>query len=171
MEKLTEVLFSLGSNLGNRNSYLKQAIQDINNQIGRVVKTSEIYECEPIGFEADTNFLNLCIKVETTLSSLEILKNIDQIETNLGRVKNTSDSYISRTIDIDIIFYGDCLFSSNELTIPHQSFRTRNFVLLPLADIDADRADPLTQLTIRQLLQNNEDNSFIKVFKPTRIIS
>ena len=73
MEKLTEVLFSLGSNLGNRNSYLEQAIQDINNQIGRVVKTSDIYECEPIGFEADTNFLNLCIKVETTFSALEIL--------------------------------------------------------------------------------------------------
>lgn len=171
MGKITEVLFSLGSNLGNRNSYLEQAIQDINNQIGRVVKTSEIYECEPIGFEADTNFLNLCIKVETTLSALEILKNINQIETNFGRVKNTSESYTSRIIDIDIIFYGDCVISSNELTIPHQAFRERKFVLLPLADIDSDRADPLTQLTIRQLLQNNKDNSFIKVFENAKIIS
>ena len=171
MEKLTEVLFSLGSNLGNRNSHLEKAIQEINNQIGRVVKTSEIYECEPIGFEADTNFLNLCIKVETTLSALEILKNINQIETNFGRVKNTTDSYISRIIDIDIIFYGDWVISSNKLTIPHQAFRERKFVLLPLADIDSDRTDPLTQLTIRQLLQNNEDNSFIKVFENTKIIS
>jgi 2-amino-4-hydroxy-6-hydroxymethyldihydropteridine diphosphokinase len=171
MEKLTEVLFSLGSNLGNRNSYLEQAIQDINNQIGRVVKTSEIYECEPIGFEADTNFLNVCIKVETTLSALEILKNIAQIETNFGRVKNTSDSYTSRIIDIDIIFYGDCVISSNELTVPHPSFRNRNFVLRPLADIDADRIDPLTQLSIRQLIRNNNDDSFIKVFENTKIMS
>ena len=171
MEKLTEVLFSLGSNLGNRNSYLEQAIQDINNQIGCVVKTSDIYECEPIGFEADTNFLNLCIKVETTFSALEILEKINQIETNFGRVKNTSSSYTSRIIDIDIIFYGDCVICSNELTIPHQLFRERNFVLRPLADIDADRIDPLTQLSIRQLIRNNNDNSFIKVFENTKIMS
>jgi 2-amino-4-hydroxy-6-hydroxymethyldihydropteridine diphosphokinase len=170
MEKLTEVLFSLGSNLGNRNSYLEQAIEEINDQIGRVDKTSEIYECEPIGFEADTNFLNLCIKVETTLSALDILKIIDQIETKLGRVKNSADFYTSRIIDIDIIFYGDCLFSSDELTVPHPSFRNRNFVLRPLADIDADRIDPLTQLSIQQLLRNNKDNSFIKVFENTKII-
>ena len=170
MEKLTEVLFSLGSNLGNRGAYLEKAIREINDRIGRVLKTSATYECEPIGFEADTNFLNLCLKVETALSAMDILNQIDQIESNLGRVKNTSDSYTSRIIDIDIIFYGDCLFSSDELTIPHPSFRKRNFVLLPLADIEIDWIDPVTQLTIRQLLQNNEDNSFIKVFENTKTI-
>lgn len=170
METVTEVLFSLGSNLGNRILNLEKAIQKINHQIGSVIETSKIYECEPIGFEAEMNFLNACIKVETLLSAPDILTSINQIESALGRVRNNLGTYTSRIIDIDIIFYGEHLFSSKELTIPHPSFRERKFVLLPLADIDAEWIDPLSQETIMQLLEKNHDNSFIKVFENTKII-
>ncbi len=129
------VFLSLGTNLGNKQENLQTAIQHIAEKVGKVTAQSSVMETEPWGFESENTFLNMVIKVETSLSPLEVLKETQQIEKRMGRVKKNVHIYQDRIIDIDIILYDDVVLNTPELTLPHPFFRQRDFVLKPLCEI------------------------------------
>ena len=164
MKQLSLVYLSLGSNLGDRCKHLQDAKHQLHKHAGEVLSTSSVYENPPLGFEAETDFLNLCLKMSTTLSPIALLEVIKSIETDLGRLQNKSGVYASRCIDIDIVLYDALCFESELLTLPHLQFRTRKFVLAPLHELSPQLIDPITHLTMEQLLKNCADKSCINTY-------
>lgn len=158
---MEEVILSLGSNIGDRADYLQKAILLISERVGVIKSISGVYETEPVGFKSETKFLNLCISLDSNLSPQKLLIQTQQIESELGRTEKSANIYTSRKIDIDIIFYGTRSINEENLCIPHPLFQDRKFVLLPLNDLDKDFKDPVTNLTIEQLLINCTDRSYI----------
>ena len=131
---------SLGSNLGEREQMLRQAMQQIEQQIGPILRCSSFYYSEPWGFESPHPFCNLCCAVETTLSPLEVLHTTQAIERALGRTHKSNGHYSDRPIDIDLIRafdeQGQELFvATPELTLPHKLWQQREFVTVTLAEI------------------------------------
>ncbi len=153
---MESLFLSLGSDIGDRKNNLEQAYELISEKIGPVVRKSEFYENEAEGFESENLFLNSCIEVNTNLKSEKILDELQAIEKLLGRSEKSIDQkYSSRIIDIDIILYGSHIIEQNKLTIPHKLYRKRTFVLIPLSEIAPNQIDPITQLTVKQLLELN----------------
>ena len=127
---------SLGTNLGDRQGNLSRALELIGREVGTVVSASDIIETEPWGFESSNRFLNMAVKVETTLQPLEVLHTTQEIERKLGRTqKSVNREYHDRMIDIDILLYDDLVMNTPELTIPHPLMYQREFVMKPLSQI------------------------------------
>lgn len=154
---MNEVYLSLGSNIGDREKNIEKAIDLIQTKVGKILKVASNFENEAQGFQSQILFLNTCIHVQSLLTAEEILNEVKGIESTLGRQPKKSDEYESRSMDIDILFYNATILTSKNLTIPHPHFRSRNFVLIPLNEISPDLLDPITQLTVNQLLQLLED--------------
>lgn len=164
------VYLSLGSNQGDREGYLQQATDLIRARVGSVVCCSTVYETAPWGrFEVgeDKPFLNMAVEVQTQLTPQELLATVNAIEQDLGRRRPAGSSsgeacrvYVSRPIDIDIIFYGSEVVDTPRLTIPHPRMQLRRFVLQPLCDMAPDFVHPVLGRTLRQLLEACPDNSF-----------
>ncbi len=158
-----KVYLSLGSNLGNKTRNLQMAKYKIAVQIGRIVKTGNLYETEPWGFENEHWFLNTVIEIETKLNEIETLKKCLLIEKKMGRVRNAvKNVYIDRIIDIDILFFDNQIINLPELNIPHPHIQNRNFVLFPLADIAAEFIHPKLNKSIKDLLKECKDTNQIK---------
>ena len=166
MEKIDEhiVYLSLGSNQGDRIGNIQSAIELIQARIGTLRKQSSIYETPPLGFEADLDFLNCCIEVSTSLNPTSLLEATQKIEHELGRKRPQSAGYASRTIDIDTVFYDSLVDNSPKMTLPHPRFRSRKFVLEPLCELNKNGLDPVTNLTMKQLLANCIDSSSLKIY-------
>jgi 2-amino-4-hydroxy-6-hydroxymethyldihydropteridine diphosphokinase len=125
---------ALGSNIDNRETYLKQAIASLYHHADIDVKAcSSIYETEPVGYVEQSPFLNMVIAVQTKLPALELLKVLQAIEQQLGRTRDLH--WGPRTIDLDMLFYGKEQIESEELVIPHPRMYERAFVLIPLAEV------------------------------------
>ncbi|MBL4862458.1 MAG: 2-amino-4-hydroxy-6-hydroxymethyldihydropteridine diphosphokinase [Crocinitomicaceae bacterium] len=162
----TLIFLSLGSNLGDRFLHLSNALQQIEQRIGEITRTSSVFETPPYGFEADTNFLNMCLGVTTQLTPEEVLVETQQIEIALGRKEKSKHStYSSRTIDLDIILYNSLIITLPELTIPHPRFHERRFVLEPLSEIAPDQVDPVSEKSIKTLHSECIDESPIAIYK------
>jgi 2-amino-4-hydroxy-6-hydroxymethyldihydropteridine diphosphokinase len=136
MEKvgLNRMLLSMGSNLGDKIGYLENAIEAIKVSIGEIEYISSFHESDPWGYQSDNQFVNVCLTCFTSLTPLEVLKNIKTIEATMGRTKSKS-GYEDRCIDIDMIFYNQEEIHSEQLTIPHPQFKNRAFVIIPLQEI------------------------------------
>ena len=133
---MSTLYLSLGTNLGDRQQNLKSALELIGREVGTVVSASDIIETEPWGFESSNRFLNMAVKVETTLQPLEVLHTTQEIERKLGRTqKSVNREYHDRMIDIDILLYDDLVMNTPELTIPHPLMYQREFVMKPLSQI------------------------------------
>jgi len=158
---MSRVILGLGSNLGNRKENLRRAIDITAVKIGEVLDESPVYETEPWGFKANNQFLNMVIEVETSLNPDEVIKRIFVIEEQLGRVRK-SKQYISRTIDIDILFYDNLILNNESLDIPHPSLHERKFVLAPLNDITPGFIHPVLKVSVSELLSLCTDNSLVK---------
>jgi 2-amino-4-hydroxy-6-hydroxymethyldihydropteridine diphosphokinase len=143
------VTLALGTNLGDRPGNLRAAITALAPTV-TVLRQSFIYETLPWGVIDQPSFLNMVISGKTRQKPQELLKNLKELETQLGRVP--SIHYGPRKIDIDILFYDNLLFESPELTLPHPHLHERAFVLVPLADLMPEQIHPLLGKTIRQLL-------------------
>ena len=131
------VYLGLGSNLGNREENIRKAIVLIGEKVGTVLRQSSLIETEPWGFESENSFLNGVILVETTFTPRQTLKATQKIERELGR-KRKSDSlkkYADRPIDIDILLYDDLTIDEPDLKIPHPLMAQRDFVMIPLREI------------------------------------
>jgi len=157
---MEKVILSLGSSLGDRLSYLLSGVDDIEVQIGEVVSKSRVYESEPWGFSDKNSFLNMAIELKTNLEPEEILEQIKLIENKHLRKREISE-YEARTLDIDIIFYGDLIISSNDLTIPHKHAHNRLFVLLPVSELEKSLEHPIFNKKIDKLIEICPDSSNI----------
>ena len=133
----THILYlSLGSNLGNRHATMRRAISLVNEVVGKVDRESSPLETEPWGFESPNKFLNMCVRVLTTLSPVQVLDATQGIERQLGRtVKSTDGHYHDRPIDIDMLMYDDQHITTPRLTLPHPLMHERDFVMIPLREI------------------------------------
>ena len=154
MKKSTTYL-SLGSNVGDRTDNLKNAINSIENLIGKVNKISKFYENPAVGFDGN-NFVNICIEVVTFLSPNDLLNSLLNIENEYGRRRLKSGEYSSRIIDIDIIFYENLSINQNGLVIPHPRMQSRHFVLIPMCDLNPDFIHPILGLKTSKLLDDLE---------------
>jgi 2-amino-4-hydroxy-6-hydroxymethyldihydropteridine diphosphokinase len=146
-------LIGLGSNLGDREATLRGAIAALGNSPGVVVRSvSSFHETEPIGGPAGQGmFLNAAAVLETTLDPLELLKILQAIEARFGRVRTVH--WGERTLDLDLLLYGDQIIDTPELSVPHLRFTTRRFVLEPLAEVAPIAIDPVTKRTIAEILR------------------
>ena len=130
------VYLGLGTNLGDKQKNLNDAIRMLGNQVGEVEKVSSVIETEPEGFKSDNMFLNAVVKVRTTLSPFELLDITQDVEKSLGRKEKSSNGiYHDRVIDIDILLYDDINISTPRLVIPHPRMTQRDFVMTPLTEI------------------------------------
>lgn len=154
----------LGSNLDDREQYIRDAARHIENKIGNISRLSHLYETEPWGFSSEQHFLNQVLVCETTLEPTALLSTIKGIELYMGRERTGSGGYRSRKIDIDILFYEDKYVESPELTIPHPRLHERNFTLVPLQELMPDYMHPVFKKTIRELLQTSPDQLQVKQY-------
>ena len=144
------VYLSLGSNLGERIRNLQDAERRLA-RLGSMLARSSFYETEPVDVaEEQPWYLNCVIVMETGLTPDDLLAGVLEIEQAMGRRR--SHTKISRTIDIDIILFGDLRVSTAELTIPHPGMQHRRFVLEPLAEVAPEALDPASGRTARELL-------------------
>jgi 2-amino-4-hydroxy-6-hydroxymethyldihydropteridine diphosphokinase len=149
------VHLSLGSNLGDRNGHIHAAIKALNQSDRvRVQAVSPTYSTAPVGLTEQPDFLNLAVEIETDIEPLELLNAVQQIESALGRERTTR--WGPRSIDIDIVLWGDRQVDCDRLTVPHPEFRRRAFVLRPLADIAPEAVDPVTGCTVSELAARPE---------------
>jgi len=142
----------LGSNLGDREAYLRQAINEIEKQIGPVLAQSVFFVSEPWGFDSSNRFLNACLAANTALNPIDCLRCLKRIEKALGRPERVSGEHKDRVIDLDILFYDDLVLKVALLTIPHPLLHLRRFVLEPLTEIAPDLIHPVFGKTIQLLL-------------------
>lgn len=145
------VYLSLGSNLGEREKFIKLAISEIGERIGRVTKISKNYETEPWGFNSTNRFINVAIEVNTQLSPQDVSYFVHKIEEDLGRVRSSKAGYEDRVIDIDILIYDDFVFESETLTLPHPKMHLREFVIDPLCEIAPNLLHPVMGITIKDI--------------------
>ena len=148
---MSEVLLLLGGNIGDKHKIFYETGKMISDRVGAILSASSIYETEPWGFVSDL-FWNQALKVITSLEPEELLDALLQIENDMGR-KRISEQYEARPIDIDIMFYDDCIINTDRLTIPHPLIAQRNFVLIPLCEIIPEKIHPVTGITIQEILQ------------------
>ena len=150
--KLTRVrtYLGLGSNVGDRELHLRRALDRLSTPGLRILRVSPIYETEPVDYANQRWFLNLVVEAETSLFPVQLLAHISRIERGLGRVRTVPKG--PRTIDIDILLYGQRVVRSARLEIPHPRLAERRFVLAPLADLAPDLRHPVTGLAVREML-------------------
>ena len=151
---------SLGSNQGRKLKNLQKAIYEIAESIGAIHKISSVYKTDSWGFKGD-DFYNICIAVSTYLPPEELLKNILNIETKLGRKREQNNKYTNRKIDIDILLFDDEIVFSKNIIIPHPRMLERKFVLVPLAEIAGNTLHPIEKKTLTICLNNTIDTSEI----------
>jgi len=161
-----QVYLLLGSNRGDREQNLLRACAGIEEKIGHIAVISPVYETQPWGFEDSTSFYNQALMAETELQPEEVLRRIHDIEAELGRVRDfsacgssceCSQAYSSRTIDIDILFYGSRILFTDELMIPHPRLHERLFTLVPLHEIAPAFIHPVYRKTVAELLSQCTD--------------
>ena len=157
---MARAILLLGGNQGDVKRTLQTAQQLINARVGAVLHCSHRYESDPWGFEGSARFSNQALEVSTDLQAGEVLDALQAIERELGRDRTaealektrTGAPYVSRPIDIDIIFYDDEVIDTERLRVPHPRLAEREFALVPLCEIVRSRRHPVSGLTVGEML-------------------
>ena len=148
---MTRVAIALGSNLGDREDYLRSALDALTPSLDRL-RISTFHDTAPVGVGPQPTFLNAAAVGETSLSARALLETLLAVERDLGRERPFPGA--PRTLDLDLILYGDSIIDeAPSLIVPHPRFRERRFVLEPLAEIAPDWRDPVTGKTVEELLR------------------
>ena len=145
-----KVAVAFGSNLGDRERYLREAVEELRSFISDLT-SSTFYDTAPIGVGDQPRFLNAAAIGATTLSARALLERLLSIEAKFGRTRPHPGA--ARTLDLDLILYGDQIIEERDLTVPHPRFRERRFVVEPLAEIAPDWIDPVTKRTVNDLMR------------------
>lgn len=146
---MTLIYLALGTNLGDRLENLHQAVLALAPPV-RVLRLSPLYQTAPWGYRDQPDFLNQAVEAETELEPQALLEHLKEIERRMGRQKTIR--YGPRSIDLDILFYGQQVIDLPGLVIPHPRLHERAFVLAPLADLAPAFVHPLLRQTVSQLL-------------------
>ena len=168
---MTESVFlGIGSNLGDRMKYLREAVRLIG-ELPRtsVAAVSRVYETEPYGLKDQPMYLNAVLEARTELSPEIVHEEVKRIERNMGR--RETKRWGPREIDIDILYFGPRKINTDALHIPHPGVRQRRFVLCPLAELAGDFRDPESGLTVEIMLKQCDDESSVREFTQTLTIS
>ncbi len=159
------VYLSLGSNKGDRIGYVQQATSLLGAcENISIIRTSAFYETEPWNMASDTWFVNAVVEIKTTLSPHELLNECRRIETQLGRKPVSGSNYEDRTIDIDILFYGNEIIQDADLTIPHKYLHLRAFTLVPLLELIPDFIHPVLHKSIIDLHSDLENPEMVFLY-------
>jgi 2-amino-4-hydroxy-6-hydroxymethyldihydropteridine diphosphokinase len=165
----TNIFLGLGSNLGDRLSYLGNSINEIqNNENHDIAKISSIYETRPFGNPNQNNFLNMVIKIKTDLEPVELLGYIKRLERKIGRIER--EKWNAREIDIDILFFNDLVIKKDNLEIPHHYITSRDFVLVPLCEIEPNFIHPVLNRKICDICIEENESYIIKKIKNNFVI-
>lgn len=154
---------SLGSNLGEREQYIKSALNELQNHQGiKLLRVAALYETAPWGYLEQNWFLNTVAEIETELTPVELLNLLTGIEANLGRTREKH--WGPRTIDLDILLYGQETVNLEELQIPHPRLTERAFVLVPLAELCADMRLPDGQevSSLKEKISREQEINMVK---------
>ncbi len=152
------VFLGIGTNLGDRESNLKEAMVRIEESLGEILAASSVYETEPWGFKSKDQFLNMIVYIRTDLRPSGLLGRILMIEALMGRIRDDRE-YKSRIIDIDILLYDNEIIDGSTLVIPHPRLHERRFVLVPLCEIAPERIHPVFGKSFESLLKKCRDKS------------
>jgi 2-amino-4-hydroxy-6-hydroxymethyldihydropteridine diphosphokinase len=155
----------LGTNLGNRLSYLQQAKAFISQQVGEVLATSSIYETAAWGLTEQPSFYNQVLVVKTSVEPEKLMQQLLDIETELGRIRTIK--FGPRTIDIDILLIDDLINNSTILQLPHPALPQRKFALMPLAEVAPSLMHPFEKKTVSALLQACTDTLDVQKITPS----
>jgi 2-amino-4-hydroxy-6-hydroxymethyldihydropteridine diphosphokinase len=147
---LKTIYLSIGSNIGDRESHLRAAIEQLASEELRILRVSPIYETEPQEVTDQRWFLNVVVEAETSLFPMRLLTRVRRVERALGRVRTVPKG--PRTIDIDILMYESNVVRTPKLVIPHPRMAVRRFVLAPLADLNPDLRHPKSGNTVKEML-------------------
>lgn len=156
-----------GANIGNRVDNLKKAELMLSEAFGKALKVSEIYETQAWGKTNQPNFFNQALIYQSNLAPLKLLKVVKTIEKKIGG--EHKEKWAARKMDIDIIFYDDLVYESEQLTLPHALMHLRNFVLKPLNEIAAEYTHPKLKVSVSQLLAASKDKLNVIKFIPNEV--
>lgn len=159
---MATVYLALGSNIGDREENLREAIRRLGASGVRVTKTSSVYETEPVDYLDQPWFLNGVLEAQTELSPTGLLATLRQIESQMGSKKPFAKG--PRLIDLDILLYDDATIHTPELEVPHPRMLQRNFVLVPLAEIAPNLRHPSWPASAVELLANSPDASQVRIY-------
>jgi len=155
---------ALGSNLGDRFQYLKEAVMQLNNhECVELINTSSIYETDPIGYEDQSAFLNMVVKIRTSLSPLPLLELLQEIERECGRKRDIR--WGPRTLDLDILLFNQENIETEQLKIPHPRMTERAFVMIPLFEVDQSVYVPNQAHSISSIIDSLQDKEGVRVWK------
>jgi 2-amino-4-hydroxy-6-hydroxymethyldihydropteridine diphosphokinase len=161
---MNRLVLLTGGNLGEREDILAKAFELISRRVGTITAYSPLVESEPWGFESELAFLNQVIIVHTENDAPDVLKHIQEIELELGRERQKDRQWISRKIDIDILFFNDDIIETDTLIIPHKYLHRRRFTLYALDKIIPDYVHPVLKSRIHDLLQQCTDPSKVEEY-------
>lgn len=162
-EKVNTVFIGLGSNVGDRISYIKSALDEISKIIDSKIEViSSLYESKPFGNISQNNFFNAVTKITTNLDHFTLLTQLKKIESKLGRIKR--ERWGPREIDIDILFFNDLIFSNEIITLPHKGVIYRDFVVIPLCEIEPDLFHPVFNKKICEFVADLKTKNIIRKF-------
>jgi len=166
---MNQVYIALGSNLGNREAYLRKAVQHLQGVRGvHLLAHSKIYETEPVGGPEQGKYCNAACEIACDLEPAKLLEKLLEIEVHLGRIRGEPNG--PRTIDLDILFFGRRVFAEPGLHIPHPRLHERLFVLEPLCDLNPKFEHPVFKTTVGQLrerlLESYQENQNVSMQAP-----
>jgi len=157
------VYLSLGSNIGDREAHLREAIRRLESA-GKLRSVSSIYETEPVEFTDQPQFLNCAVALETSSTPEQLMLQLLTIEKAMGRQRIQKKG--PRTIDLDILLFEDEVIATPVLTIPHPAMQYRRFVLEPLAEVAPDAMHPVLRKTVRELLEELPSGQSVRRMEP-----
>jgi 2-amino-4-hydroxy-6-hydroxymethyldihydropteridine diphosphokinase len=157
-----KIYLSLGTNLGDRKANLREAIKRFDSKGIKIIRSSGVYETEPVGTKDQPFFLNMCVEASTELMPFVLLDSIKGIEASMGRTPSPV-KWGPRIIDIDILFYSNIMIETDRLAIPHHEIKNRRFVLVPLAELAPDLIHPGNEKSVAEMLHECMDTEAVKL--------
>ncbi|MCX7759922.1 MAG: 2-amino-4-hydroxy-6-hydroxymethyldihydropteridine diphosphokinase [Hydrogenothermaceae bacterium] len=149
-----DIYLGLGSNVGDKTKFLMEAIHLLGERLN-ILKTSRIYSSKPVGYTEQDIFLNMVLYCQADMDIKSLFNFVKEVEKKVGRVERFR--WGPREIDIDILFFNDEVYSFDDLVVPHPRLHERDFVLIPLMDINPDLIHPVLKKSIRELLEELKD--------------